>query len=181
MRAPGPPGCRNKRCPASRGRWYRSTLVRTSGAESWSSDQGKEITVRVSFTDDAGNAESLTSAATSAVAPPPLTASVREAPESHYGSTAFSFELHFSEQLELSYVTLRDHAFTVSGGEVINARQLTPGSNLSWEIAVSPSGNGTGTVVLPPTTDCQATGALCTDDGRKLSNRLEISVPGPDG
>ena len=33
----------------------------------------------------------------------------------------------------------------------------------------------------PPTTDCEVEGALCAGDGRKLSNRLEITVPGPGG
>ena len=33
----------------------------------------------------------------------------------------------------------------------------------------------------PPTTDCDADGAVCTQDRRKLSNRLEITVPGPGG
>ena len=46
-----------------------------------SNEQGKTVRVRVTFTDDAGNAESLASAATEAVAPqPPLTASFRERP-----------------------------------------------------------------------------------------------------
>ncbi|MDE2884809.1 MAG: hypothetical protein OXO53_06905, partial [Chloroflexota bacterium] len=63
---------------------------------------------------------------------------------------------------------------------IVNARRLNPPSNLGWEITVEPSGNGTVVIVLPPTTDCAATGAICTDDGRKLSNRLEVSVPGPD-
>ncbi|MXW23394.1 MAG: hypothetical protein F4Z96_01725, partial [Chloroflexi bacterium] len=142
-------------------------------------DEGKAVTVRVSFTDDAGNAESLTSAATSTVAPPPLTASVREAPGSHDGSAAFIFELHFSETLDLSYVTLRDHAFTVSGGSVLNARRLTRGSNLGWEITVQPSSTDGVTIVLPVTTDCEAEGALCTPGGKKLSEKLELTVAGP--
>ena len=29
--------------------------------------------------------------------------------------------------------------------------------------------------------DCETQGALCTRDGRMLSNRLELSVPGPGG
>ena len=33
----------------------------------------------------------------------------------------------------------------------------------------------------PPTTDCDADGAVCTQDRRPLSNRLEITVPGPGG
>jgi len=142
-------------------------------------DQGKAIKARVSFTDDAGNAESLTSTATAAVAPPPLTASVDEVPASHDGSSSFTFELYFSEQFDLSYVTLRDHAFTVTGGSVQNARRLTRGSNLGWEITVEPSGDGTVTVELPITTDCAATGAICANDGRKLSNRLDFTVSGP--
>ena len=80
-----------------------------------------------------------------------------------------------------SYQTLRDHAFTATGGEVVNARRLEKGKNVRWEIHVTPDGDGTVTVVLPVTTDCAATGAVCTGDGRMLSNRLEITVPGPGG
>ena len=53
-------------------------------------DEGRTVTVRVSFTDDAGYEEELTSAATGAVAglpPPPLTASLENAPSSHDGET----------------------------------------------------------------------------------------------
>ena len=41
------------------------------------------------------------------------------------------------------------------------------------------SGSRTPTVVLPVTIDCNADGAVCTGDGRKLSNRLELTVSGP--
>ena len=143
------------------------------------SDEGKAITVRVSFTDDAGHSETLTSAPTAAVAPPPLRASARNAPESHDGSAGFTFELHFSEQPELSYATLRDHALQVTGGEVTKARRLTPGSNLGWEITVRPSSTSAVTVVLPVTTDCSAEGAVCTGGGKRLSEQLEVTVPGP--
>ena len=162
-------------------------------------DEGKAIMVRVSFTDEAGNAESLTSAATAVVtaAPSsipedeeeeettPLTAGAHDVPGSHDGSATFTFELRFSEQIPLSYVTLRDHAFTVTGGEVTKARRLEPGNsagkNVRWEISVTPDGNGAVTIVLPATTDCEAEGAICTGDGGMLSNRLEITVPGPGG
>ena len=144
-------------------------------------DQGKAVTVRVSFTDDAGNAETLTSAASAAVAPPPLTASATGAPASHDGNSTFTFELRFSEEPheDFSYVTLWDHAFSVTGGSIENARRLTPGSNLGWEITVEPSGNDSVTLTLPVTTDCTAQGAICTEDGRMLSSRLEVTVPGP--
>ena len=94
-----------------------STYTLTSG------ERGKTIRVTVTFTDDAGNEESLTSAATGAVTQP-LTATIHDAPDSHDGQSKFTFELRFSEEFGLSYKTLRDHAFTVTGGEVVKARRL---------------------------------------------------------
>lgn len=145
-------------------------------------DQGKTIKVRVTFTDDAGNEESLTSTATAAVAPrPPLTASFLDAPASHDGQTHFTFELRFSEAPvdDFSYLTLRDYAFTVTGGEVIEARRLERPANIKWEIKVQPDGDGAVTIVLPATSDCSDDGAVCTANGRKLSNRTELTVNGP--
>ena len=144
-------------------------------------DQGRTIKVRVTFTDDAGSDESLTSAATEAVAAKPkrLTAGFDNAPDSHDGSSAFTFELRFSEEVKLSYLTLRDHGFTVAGGTVNRAKRMTQGSNIGWTMTVTPGGNAGVTVVLPVTTDCDAQGAVCTADGRKLSNRLEFIVSGP--
>ena len=143
-------------------------------------EEGLAITVRVSFTDDAGNPEALTSAATEAVAaPPPLTAEFPGAPASHDGQTAFTFELRFSEEFPISYTTLRDHAFTVTGGSVTKVRRLEPPGNVRWEITVRPDSEAVVTVELPPTTDCDNQGAVCTEDGRRLSNSLELVVSGP--
>ena len=145
-------------------------------------DVGKTIKVRVTFTDNANNGETLTSAATGVVAPrPPLTASFQGKPSSHDGQADFTFELHFSEELPVSYLTLRDHAFTVTGGTVIGAHRLTQGSNIGWRITVTPDSSTDVTVLLPVTTDCDATGAVCTGDGRKLSNSPSFTVSGPGG
>ena len=147
-----------------------------------SNDVGRTIKVRVSFTDDRGHGEELTSAATDAVAglpPPPLTASLENTPSSHDGESAFTFELRFSEEFGISYKTLRDHAFTVTGGTVKKAQRLEQGSNIGWRITVRPDGNGQVVIVLPETTDCDAQGAICTEDGRKLSHSLELTVGGP--
>ena len=148
-------------------------------------DVGKTIMVRVSFTDEAGHAESLVSQATSAVAaaPSPLTASIHDEPQSHDGENVFTFELRFSEELKpgFSFKTLRDHAFTVTGGDITRAKRVDGSGNLRWTIHVQPGGNGSVTVVLPVTTDCEAEHAICTEDGRPLSNRLELTVSGPDG
>ena len=179
-------------------------------------DEGKPIQVRVTFTDDAGNAESLTSYAKLS-APPliipdeepppkstetreareareaqgeqeaaetPLTAAIHDAPGSHDGQEDFTFELRFSEELGtgFSYLTLQDHAFTVTGGEVAGARKLDGDSatpNIRWEISVSPDSNANVTLELPATEDCEAQGAICTDDGTMLSSPLKFTVKGP--
>ena len=148
-----------------------------------STEQGKTIQVRVDFTDDAGNSESLTSVATDAVAakPVPLTATFSNVPDSHSGSGEFTFDLTFSENFPLSYRTLRDHAFIEDDhGPVTRAQRKVQGSNQTWTITVEPSGNGAITITLPATTDCNATGAICTDDGRKLSNSTTITISGPE-
>ena len=148
-------------------------------------DAGKAVKVRVSFTDDAGNDEELTSAATGAVAAavvkPPLTASTHDVPSSHNGQDAFTFELRFSEapKPDFSYTTVRDHAFTVTGGSVTYVRRLEPGKNVRWEITVTPGSSADVAIVLNATTDCSAQGAICTEDDRKLSGGLELTVNGP--
>ena len=147
-------------------------------------DNGKAIKVQVSFTDDEENEESLTSAATDAVTSPPtsLTASIHDAPEQHDGENSFTFELRFSETpvSDFSYETLRDQTFTASGGTVTNVRRLDPPGNVRWEITVQPSSDADVTIVLPVTTDCAATGAVCTDDGRMLSAEVALIVQGPE-
>ena len=145
---------------------------------------GTAISVWVSFTDDAGNPEAATSPPTEAVAPrPPLTAQFLGTPASHDGQSEFIFELRFSESPRqgFSYETLRDHAFTVTGGEVVRARRLEKDQNVRWEIHVRPDSNAAATIVLPATTACGAEGAICTEDGRMLSSSLELNVEGPDG
>ena len=108
-----------------------------------------------------------------------LTATFGNMPATHNGS-AFTFDLRFSEEFGISYVTLRDHAFSVTDGEVTSARRLTQGSNIGWTITVTPGSAAGVTVVLPVTTDCSSQGAICTKEGgRPLSNRLELNVGGP--
>ena len=164
-------------------------------------DEGKAIQVRVTFTDDAGNAESLTSDArlsypplaipkketppeSTKTAETPLTAAILDAPESHDGEKRFTFELRFSEdpKEDFSYKTLRDHAFTVTRGTVAGARRLDGNSdtrNIKWEISVTPDSNADVTVELPATTDCDTQGAICTEDGTMLSSPLKFTVKGP--
>ena len=143
------------------------------------SEEGKPIKVTVSFTDDAGNEESLTSVATAAVGTA-LTAEFLDTPSSHGGQTAFTFELRLSEEpvSSFSHETLRDQAFTASGGTVTNVRRLDPPGNVRWEITVEPSSDADVTIVLPVTTDCAGQGAICTEDGRMLSPEVTLVVAG---
>ena len=146
-------------------------------------EEGRRVWVRVTFTDDAGNAESLASAATAAVLPPlpPLTASFHGLPEEHDGKKPFEFELRFSENFpgRFDYRILRDHAFTVTNGRVRAAQRVAKGRNDRWTIRVKPESHEDVVITLPATTDCAAAGAICTPDGRMLSGAATATVRGP--
>ena len=144
--------------------------------------KGQTIQVRVSFRDDADNDETLTSDATATVAakPTPLTVRLVFPVAGHHGaSNVFTFDIRFSEEIPLSYKTLKFHAFTVTGGSILKAQRMDKPSNIKWRIMVRPDSSEDVTIVLPATTDCEAQGAICTEDGRKLSNSLVFTVSGP--
>ena len=109
----------------------------------------------------------------------PLTARVEGLPERHDGSAAFTFQLQFSEEIDVSYVTLRDVSFDVTRGSVIEARRLARPSNRDWEITVSPDSNANVVLVLAADRACDTADAICTAGGERLSNRLEITIRGP--
>ena len=147
-----------------------------------SSEEGETVPVKDSLTDDGGNDESLTSAATDAVAarPSPLTASLESLPDSHRRTGAFTFDIRFSENVKLSFRRMRDHAFEVTGGNITRAKRLEKGSNIGWRITVMPSSDGDVDIVLPVTTDCGDQAAVCTHDGVMLSEEVSFTVPGPE-
>ena len=125
----------------------------------------------------------LTNSPSATVAGPPdvpLTASFANVPAEHDGGE-FTFDLSFSEDLRLSYKKLRDHAFSVTAGDVRRAQRKTKGSNQDWTITVEPAGAGDVAITLPETTRCGARGAICTSDGRKLSHATSANVRGPVG
>ena len=109
----------------------------------------------------------------------PLTAAFGGMPERHDGETPFTFQLQFSEEIRISYVTLRDTAFEVTGGAVTRARRLVRPSNRLWQITVAPESDTDVSLALPVTIDCSAAGAVCTAGGKPLSIRGEATVEGP--
>ncbi len=154
-----------------------------SSYELTSSEQGQTIRVRVTFTDDADNEETLTSEATVAVAvaaSASLTAGFQDLPDSHDGSTAFTFRVLFSEDVGISYVNMRDDAFSLSEGDVTGARRVD-GRNDLWEITVEPDDNSDVGITLPANRSCTTTGAICTreDSPRQLTNSPSATVTGP--
>ena len=93
-------------------------------------EQGKTIKVRVSFTDDAGHKESLTSEATAEVEAA-LTAELRNLPESgHNGEDAFTFRILFSEDVTVGYQALKEDSFEISDGTITRARRVNGRNDL---------------------------------------------------
>ena len=111
--------------------------------------------------------------------PTPLTASFEDEAETHNGAVSFTFRIEFSEAISISYKTLRDHSLDVTDGSVTGARRVNGSSSL-WEITVEPDSGADVAITLPVTTDCGDQGAVCTSDGRKLSNEVKLTVTGPD-
>ena len=110
-----------------------------------------------------------------------FTAAASQIPANHDGNAKFTFELTLSEEPkdDFSYKTMKNHAFTITGGTIDKTNRLNPPSNIGWLVHVTPNGNSAITVTLPATTDCAGQGAICTQDGRMLSQELVITVQGP--
>lgn len=102
--------------------------------------------------------------------PKPLTASFAGIPEAHHGKF-FTFEVHFSEPLPLSYVNLRDEgAFNLANARIVEAKRIAPPSNQHWTITVLPTRVEDITISLSKDRACGEAGAICTVLGKRLSN-----------
>ena len=109
-----------------------------------------------------------------------LTAAFEGLPATHDGDSKFSFRIAFSAGISVSYTRLRDASIQVTAGEVTAARRVDGRRDL-WEITIEPASDEAVTVRLPVTTDCDASGAICTSDGRGLSHALSATVARPGG
>ena len=107
-------------------------------------------------------------------------------PEEHDGSSAVTFTVAFSEEPhELGFRTMRDQIVRVEqGGATITptkAKRAETGSNRRWNVTVEPASKADLNVSIAATTDCEADDAVCTADGRKLSNAIAATILGPPG
>ena len=122
----------------------------------------------------------LAQAVSATVAGVPLTASFSQAPAEHDGTNAFELRFQLStEPATISYVTVRDSLFEVTGGTIGNASRLVRNRNRGWTLKVAPSGFGDVTLRLRATTSCDTPPGICTPDGRMLGGGLSVTVRGP--
>ena len=68
-----------------------------------------------------------------------------------------------------------------TNGRVTGARRAASNQNQRWVITVRPQSFEEVAVSLAATTDCTAAAAICTPDGRPLSNSPSVTLAGPVG
>ena len=112
--------------------------------------------------------------------PPPLTASFTGLPETHDGESAFTFRIAFSERVGwMNGRRLREDVVAVSGGRATAAGRVDRRRDL-WQVTVEPDSTADVTVTLSSGAACRTPAAVCTSDGRALSNTISTTVAGPD-
>ena len=94
------------------------------------------------------------------------------------GAFQVTFDLG-AEPAGLSYRTVRDSLFWVTGGSITAAKRMDRPNKRKWRLTVKPSGFGDVTISLRPTKSCAGTPGVCLPDGRKLTALLSMIVRGP--
>ncbi len=113
--------------------------------------------------------------------PPPLTAWFADLPEAHDGESAFRFRVAFSEPLSwMNGRRLREDVVAVAGGRATSASRVNRRRDL-WELTVEPDSPSDVTVTVAAGAACGTPAAVCTKDGRALSETISATVRGPAG
>ena len=108
---------------------------------------------------------------------PPLTGNFSQYYKSHTGEWFYA-KYTFSETPHgLSWRTVRDDLFVVTGGHIMNVRR-SPGSSTEWDVWFKPDSHTQDVIIeyadnLPA---CGLPGAVCTRDGRALENGPRLSI-----
>ena len=150
-----------------------------------SSEQGKTIQVRVTFTDDAGNDEALTSAATAAVAAlPTLTATFPVSPyqSSRHNGAGDRPQVVVAFSLPVASFEKTTPSVSLTGAAVRSVRRhQEDGLENAWIFFLDPDGDDDIVFRLVTGQPCDS-GGICTGDGTTLSAAPEPRVlPGPEG
>ena len=110
---------------------------------------------------------------------PPLTASFEGAPAEHDGESAFTFRIAFSERVGwMNGRRLREDVVAVAGGRATSAGRVDRRRDL-WQVTVEPDSGADVTVTLGAGAACGTPAAVCTSDGRALSETISATVAGP--
>ncbi len=104
-----------------------------------------------------------------------LTAWLVTKPETHDGHP-FIVHVRFSDSIDIVASDFTRRAAVVTGGRVTRVWRIDHRRDF-WGIQVTPdSHSSNATLALAPNRPCTIGGAICTFDGRQLSNRLEHTV-----
>ncbi len=130
--------------------------------------------------------------------PMPLRAWFASQPAQHDGSTRIKVRVAFSDAVDESPQKVGQHGVSVDGGEVASVRAVggnAPGGagtrsaggqdegpedrEVVWELEIEPDSDEDVTVSLEAWRPCGEPGAICTEDGRALSEGISTTVRGP--
>ena len=113
-------------------------------------------------------------------------------PEQHDGSKRVTVKVAFSEPIDETPEGLRNHGVRVEGGEVtaVHREGGQPGAGtrsaggpasgqVVWVIEIQPTSAEDLTLSLGGGRPCHEAGAICTADGRTLSEGISTTVKGP--
>ena len=107
---------------------------------------------------------------------PPPAGYFADVPSSHNGVDPFTVGLRFTEDVPMSFRTLRDHALSATNGAITKARRATQGSDRVWNITVRPDSAADIVVTLQADPGCAADGSICTADGTELINSPAVTI-----
>ena len=105
----------------------------------------------------------------------PVTGYFSKFPSEHDGSGDVSFRIYFSEGVAATANPLRDHVLSVSGGMVSSVEAVGSEGRI-WVVSVTPEFMEPVTIRIEADLDCALHNAVCTADGRRLFNRMELIV-----
>ena len=146
---------------------------------------GRECGVSGAICTKGENRRQLTNSPSATVAGPPdepLKANFEGMPAEHRGEGGFHFRVAFSEDIGISFRSLREDAFKVSGGRVTGGKRVDGRRDL-FRMTVRPESDAAVTITLPAGRECGVSGAICTkgEPRRQLTNNPSATVAGPVG
>ena len=147
-------------------------------------DEGKTIRLRVGFSDDRGNDEALTSAATGSVAarPAQLTAKFPASPfqSSRHKGDDDRPQVIVAFNLPVQSFDKTTPSVSLTGATVSSlVRHEEDGLENAWVFFLDPEGNDDVVFTLVAGQSCDA-GGICTGEGKMLSEGGTTTLPGPD-